>query len=101
MTVTLLWQDIAPFTSSYKVFVHAIDAQNKVWAQRDAEPLEGRRPTGTWQRGELLRDPYNLLIPADAPSGLVIETGLYRLDSGERLRTAEGVDRVIVVPRAP
>jgi len=101
VTVTLLWQDIAPFTSSYKVFVHAIDAQNKVWAQRDAEPLDGLRPTGTWRRGELLRDPYSLLIPADAPSGLVIEAGLYRVDSGERFRSAEGGDRVIVAPRTP
>ena len=101
VTVTLLWQDIAPFTSSYKVFVHAIDAQNKVWAQRDAEPLDGLRPTGTWRRGELLRDPYSLLIPADAPPGLVIEAGLYRLDTGERFRTAEGADRLIIVPRTP
>jgi hypothetical protein len=101
VTVTLLWQDIVPFPGDYKVFVHAIDAQDKVWAQRDAEPLDNTRPTHTWHRGELLRDPYTLLIPKDAPPGLVVEAGLYRLDTGERLRTAAGADRVVIAPRAP
>jgi hypothetical protein len=101
VTVTLLWQDIAPIAGDYKVFVHAIDAQDKVWAQRDAEPLDNTRPTHTWRRGELLSDPYALLIPNDAPAGLVVETGLYRADNGERLRTATGDDRLVIAPRAP
>ena len=101
VTVTLLWQDIGPFDGAYKVFVHAIDPQQKVWAQHDAEPLEGLRPTTRWRRGELLRDPYALVIPADAPAGLVIETGLYQVDSGQRLRTADSADRVVITPPTP
>jgi hypothetical protein len=98
VTVTLLWQDIAPFGDDYKVFVHVIDAQNKIWAQHDSQPQNGSRPTMGWQRGELLRDPYTLTIPADAPGGLRVETGLYRSGDGQRLQTAHGDDHVVAGP---
>jgi hypothetical protein len=98
VTVTLVWQDIAPFGDDYKVFVHVIDAQNKIWAQRDSQPLNGSRPTMGWQRGELLHDPYQLRIPADAPSWLRVEAGLYRSSDGQRLQTTHGDDHVVAGP---
>lgn len=98
LTVTLRWQDITPFTDDYKVFVHAIDAQGKIWAQRDAPPLNGARPTRTWQRGELLTDTYALTIPPNAPANLSIAIGLYREDTGVRLKTISGLDRIIAHP---
>ncbi len=96
VTVTLLWQDIQPFADDYKVFVHVIDSQEKIWAQRDTPPLNGSRLTRSWQRGELLRDEYVIAIPPNAPRGLTIAIGLYRADNGIRLKTARGDDRVII-----
>ncbi|MEP7199331.1 MAG: hypothetical protein ABI874_05890, partial [Chloroflexota bacterium] len=95
---TLWWLGSVPFADDYTVFVHVVDPQGKLWAQRDAQPLRGARPTHTWQRGELLRDDYALTIPANAPADLQIEVGLYRGDNGQRLRTTNGDDRVIIKP---
>ncbi len=98
VTVTLLWQDLGTFDDDYKVFVHVIDARQTIWSQRDAQPVNGTRPTSTWQRGELLRDDYSLTIPATAPHALQIELGLYRSRDGVRLATADGQDRVLIKP---
>ncbi|MBI5879291.1 MAG: hypothetical protein HZB53_16715 [Chloroflexi bacterium] len=96
LTVTLLWQPRTPFTTDYQVFVHVVDTQGRLWAQRDRPPMDGTRPTTTWQMGELLRDPYVLTIPPDAPPNLLVQAGLYRLDTGMRLRTRTGGDFVYV-----
>ncbi len=98
VTVTLLWQDLGTFSDDYTVFVHVVDAQQKIWTQRDKPPANGTRPTSSWQRGELLRDEYALTIPNDAPPNLRIEVGLYRSRDGLRMATTNGDDRVLIAP---
>jgi hypothetical protein len=47
----------------------------------DGWPQQGASPTASWQKGQLVRDPYVLTVAADAPAGVYeLEVGLYDAD---------------------
>ena len=70
----------------YTVFAHLIDGENRVWAQRDNQPLGGDYPTSFWDRGEVVRDHYEITLSPDTAAGEYrIEVGLYLASTGERL----------------
>ncbi len=103
--LTLYWQAVQPMDTSYTVFVHLLDGQEKVWGQVDAIPGAGGRPTTGWLPGEVLADSYDVTAKADAPQGsYMIEIGLYNPANGERLsvRDADGQimhgDRILLSP---
>ena len=97
LPLTLFWRAERPVAASYKVFVHLLDPRGFVVAQRDAEPVGGSRPTSSWKPGESLADPYGLFIPpATPPLTYTIEVGLYDPKSGERLRSPDGADHLLL-----
>ncbi|MBI5302822.1 MAG: glycosyltransferase family 39 protein [Chloroflexi bacterium] len=81
--IVLYWRARAAIESDYKVFVHALDANDKIIAQADRQPQDGNYPTSIWSAGELISDEYVLRMPAQPSYRLAL--GLYRLDTGERL----------------
>ncbi|RMG91820.1 MAG: hypothetical protein D6706_17805, partial [Chloroflexi bacterium] len=50
--VTLFWQTAEPLTQRYKIFLHLIDRNGRLVAQRDSEPGGGLALTTTWSPGE-------------------------------------------------
>ncbi len=86
LPVTLVWQATAPISYRLKGFIHLLDPQGAILAQRDSEPVGGSRPTIAWNLGDEVVDRYGVLIPPDTPSGAArIVVGLYHADTGERL----------------
>jgi len=84
--LTLYWQARQEMDQDYTVFAHLIDGENRVWAQRDNQPLNGDYPTSFWDRGEVVRDQYEITLASDTPIGEYrIEAGLYLASTGERL----------------
>ena len=85
---------------SYKVFVHVLDTSgNKVVAQRDAEPLDGRAPTASWEPDEVLEDELHVQLPPGLAVGAYpIELGVYEPRSGERLLLGSGESRLLLEP---
>jgi hypothetical protein len=76
--LALYWQPIARMSKSYTVFVHLLDANSKIWAQRDSAPKGGARPTTGWVTQEFIADSYELTVDAGAPAGdYVLEVGMY------------------------
>jgi hypothetical protein len=108
--LTLYWQADAPIQRRYKVFTHLLgDAYNAetngfVWGQQDNEPAGDTRPTSTWRAGEVIEDPYAIVVAAHAPAGAYeIELGMYDPASGERVPVLDdaGVqvaDRIVLPP---
>ncbi len=97
LRLELHWRALAPPAEDDHLFVHLLDGEGRLWAQRDSVPLLGLRPTTTWRAGEALVDRYGLLLPAAMPPGPYrLQAGLYRLDDGQRLTTAEGQDHVVL-----
>ena len=87
LPVTLYWQCVAPMDTDYTVFVHLLDENEIIVAQRDTYPGLGNAPTSTWQVGEAIADTYLVPIPttAYAPGHVQIEVGLYDHRSQQRL----------------
>ncbi len=99
LEVRLLWQALKPFDRDYSVFAHLLDAQGKKWAQRDQPPLNGEKPTSSWSPGELVEDTYVMPLSADLPEGpFFLATGIYRWDTGERLRVRGREDGQALIP---
>jgi hypothetical protein len=86
LSLVLHWQALAPFPRRYTVFVHLVDAEDRIFGQHDQEPGGGRFPTTSWVPGEYLADEYRLPINPTTPPGLYhIEVGLYDPRDGSRL----------------
>jgi hypothetical protein len=92
--VALFWRSDRSLSERYKVFLHLVDSQGRIVAQRDSEPGGGLALTTTWQPGETITDNHGLLVPPGTPSGEYrLMLGLYEsIDPAARLtvETAEG-----------
>ena len=88
LTVALVWKALATPPLGYKVFVH-LDGGGRVWAQSDAAPAGGARPTTGWLAGEYVSDAHTLALPVDLPAGdYALWVGLYDPLSGARVAAA-------------
>jgi 4-amino-4-deoxy-L-arabinose transferase-like glycosyltransferase len=101
LELTLLWGPTAKVGARYTVFTHLVgEAYNPatngpVWAQHDAEPLDGGWPTTYWMAGDVVPDVHLLEIPANTPPGVYrIAVGLYPTGGGERLPIFDGAQRL-------
>jgi hypothetical protein len=86
LPLALYWQALAPMSTSYTVFVQAIDRAGVKAGQVDLLPCNGGCPTTTWRPGDLVGEKYDLPIRADAPPGRYqLIAGMYDLAAGEAL----------------
>jgi len=85
--LTLYWRSLTQMDRDWSVFVHVVDENEIVIAQRDTYPGLGLMPTRKWNVGRTLADEYVITLPATiyAPSKARIEIGLYDYATGERL----------------
>lgn len=83
--VSLTWQATGPLPGR-TVFFQLIGPDNRVWGQRDGDPLDGQRPAAGWLAGERVEDRRGLPIKPDAPPGAYrLLVGLYEPATGQRL----------------
>ncbi len=77
--VTVYWKPLARTATPLQVFVHLVDSQGIIAAQRDTYPGLGRAATTTWRTGQMLADTYRVFIPdtAYAPETLTVRVGLW------------------------
>ena len=96
-TVTLYWEALQPIDRVYAVYVHLIDDDGVIEAQRDTYPGLGRYPTPLWRPGQVFADRIPLYVPetAYAPLDTDVRVGLYGSD-GQRLATSSGEEGVSV-----
>jgi hypothetical protein len=102
--LTLYWKAREPVEANYTVFVHILDRAGHLVAQQDNPPVQGNLPTSLWLPGIMVRDNYQIELPADQPAGeYAIRIGMYSADTGERLTinspTGEAQDRVLDLSR--
>jgi hypothetical protein len=94
--LTLYWEALTEMETSYSVFNHLIDGENKIWGQKDGVPGGGTLPTSGWITGEYVVDEYDIVVQADAPPGeYVLETGMYDLATMTRLPVVDAEGGVI------
>ncbi|MGH2524289.1 MAG: hypothetical protein ACRDH2_17405, partial [Anaerolineales bacterium] len=84
--VTLYWLPLGRSDMPFSVYIHLIDNDDILVAQRDTYPGLGRAPTTAWTPGQLFADRYLVMIPetAYAPTTARWEAGLWQADTGDR-----------------
>ncbi|MDW8071271.1 MAG: glycosyltransferase family 39 protein [Anaerolineae bacterium] len=96
LELVLYWQALQPSPQRYSVFVHLIDAQDRIFGQHDQEPGGGQFPTTSWVSGEYLVDHYQVPVHPGTPPGMYrLEVGLYDPLSGQRLEVRDADGRVL------
>ncbi len=96
LPITLYWRAQKPVEADYTVFIHLLDQNDLVIAQRDLFPGPGVYPTSQWTVGESFADTYVLHLPRTtlAPAEARFEVGLYDHRTGQRLLTSTGGDNI-------
>jgi hypothetical protein len=102
LQLVLYWRAQSPVTARYTVFTQLFDPTGQLVAQQDNWPVMGLAPTDSWQPGIIVRDPYILALPDQAPAGdYQLWVGLY--DSAGRqtltLPTGEQRDHLVLPVR--
>lgn len=95
--LTLWWETLVPIEKDYTVFTHLLDGEGRLIGGHDSRPANGWRPTSGWRPEQVVRDIH--YIPFEAREGLgevIIEVGLYDLETGRRLEVEDGQDKVIL-----
>lgn len=96
LRLVLYWQALATSDTSYTVFVHAVDTNEIIRAQRDQIPGAGAYPTTTWVKGEYLIEAYDLAVTHDVPPGeYFIRIGMYDAKTGRRLPALDVMNPLI------
>ncbi len=81
---TLFWQTAQPLDVRYKVFLHLLNEEGALVAQRDSEPGGGLAMTTTWKPDETIVDNHGILLPSDLPDGTYrLVVGMYDIGDPE------------------
>jgi len=91
--VTLEWTVDQQPTLGYAVFVHLVREGGRPWGQSDGDPVNGLQPFPQFEPGQPVVDCRAVLPAPDTPAGsYTVIVGLYRRDTGQRLRVISGPD---------
>lgn len=95
--VTVYWKPLAQTATPLQVFVHLVDSQGVIAAQRDTYPGLGQAVTTTWQVGQVFADTYRVYLPDTiyAPETATVKVGLWSVAESRPL-TVENSDSVAV-----
>jgi hypothetical protein len=94
--LTLFWRALQEMEKDYTVFTHLVNGEGNIWGQKDNPPVDGFYPTIQWEKGEIVRDQYDLIIPSDAfPGSYWLEVGMYLAETGERLAIVDRDGNVV------
>ena len=92
LPITLRWLTEITLEKRYKIFIHLVNDDGQIAAQRDSEPGGGLAITSKWSPGELIDDNHGLLIPVElSPGSYQLLIGLYDIaDPTARLMIQSG-----------
>jgi hypothetical protein len=97
--MSLIWRSLAPVAEDYTVFIHLLHPDGAFVTAYDGQPRDGLYPTSFWSPGEVIVDERSPLL-AVPPGEYLLEVGLYRLATGERLPVSGAIaslsDRIII-----
>jgi hypothetical protein len=102
----LFWQARETMERDYLIFLQLQGEDGQAWGEHRSRPVEGTYPTARWDKGEIVRDQRDWVVPPDVPSGRHrLLVGLIDEASGEQVGQAdlgwlavEARERVTTVP---
>ncbi len=100
LALTLYWQSLIQMDRNWSIFVHVVDRDGVIVAQRDRYPGGGSLATTLLRPGQTFADHYVIPLPeaAYAPLPAELVVGLYDLRDGARLPLPAGGDAYTLGP---
>ena len=77
--IVLYWQALQPIAHDYSTFVHLLDPNEIVVAQRDMYPGQGAWPTSQMKPGDIIASRYVLNLPLHGLRARSIDVGSGRV----------------------
>jgi len=97
LPVTLYWEALGEAERNYTRFVHVLDADDRIVAQYDGVPGDGKMPLTSWLAGEYVQDDLKITFPQDVPKGPYrLAVGMYDPANGQRLTTPDDQERILL-----
>lgn len=97
LRITWHWRALSRIDEDYKVFIHQMDEDGNLVAQRDSQPLVGARPMTSWVEGEESQDKYGILASDAVPAGhYSLIMGIYSASTGDRLMLSKYEDGAVL-----
>jgi len=97
LSVRLVWYVHRETRTTYKSFIHLLDAEGRRIAGSDQVPGSWQRPTTGWISGEYIVDTHTIPVPRDLPLGTYrLQTGFYEEATSQRLMRPKGGDTVVL-----
>ncbi len=91
LVVKTYWRPDGLLPYDYTVFTQLLDSSGALVAGWDSQPLGGYFPTTAWPAGETVTDIVQFPLPPKLPPGdYTLITGMYLLETLERLPAADG-----------
>src|SRR5581483_2428601 len=69
--LTLFWQNTGGRLGEREVRIAARDGTGAILKEWRGDPVDGTYPTTAWKPSEVVRDTWDLVLPADQPGGAV------------------------------
>jgi hypothetical protein len=86
ISVTLVWQALAPMPVDYMVFMHLTGGDGTILVKNDSFPYTSPKRTRRWTPGQVMTEVRALKIPDYAQAGLyAIDMGVFSETYGDRL----------------
>ncbi|MCU0500332.1 MAG: DUF4832 domain-containing protein, partial [Anaerolineae bacterium] len=86
LMLRLIWDIMTSTDDGYTVFIHLLDEQGRVVAQRDVPLMRDGHPTGSWREGDRAAIPVGLSVPSHVkPGEYRLILGVYEPQTGQRL----------------
>lgn len=100
LELTLYWRSLIAMDRNWSIFVHVVDQDGVIVAQRDRYPGQGALATTLLAPGQTWADRYLIAVPetAYAPVAAQLVVGLYDLSDGARLILDDGADAYALSP---
>ncbi len=90
LPLTLYWQVQTSLNLRYKIFVHLVSADGKLWAQSDDFPACGTSQANAWPPNAITSDSHLLKLSPDIPNGTyTLQVGMYEPDLNLRLNALD------------
>ncbi len=83
----LVWSTASAVRESLRLFVHALDANDRIAAQWDGVPGDWLRPTTGWLPGEYVTTRHQFELPAGR---YALRVGWYQANTGARIGVGAG-----------
>jgi 4-amino-4-deoxy-L-arabinose transferase-like glycosyltransferase len=94
ITVTLTWHALEQMEKPRTVFLHLLDEQGQIVAERNAQPLDGKFPINGWVRGDWIRDPKQIVLAGVPPGTYRLEIGIWDEETWQRLGVYDRDDQL-------